>query len=146
LSQKFTSFLIDKAQQKYGLFVDQRAGYGTLTSMKDATGDFKLVYEHYNSQNGQVIDTMNLVKTNTFIKHKNKTPYLLMVLGMAFGVVLVTVGLIALRRMKQNNEAEDNIPLTGETNPHGNSPMRSNRLRYARPGEKGITMVDLVLC
>jgi len=130
--------------QSYGYVVDRNPGYGSLSAVKTETGELKLVYEHYNSETGQVVDTMNLVKANTSVKHKNKTPYLLMVLGMAFGVVLVTGGLIALRRMKQNAEAEDNVPLTG--NPDTNSPVRSNRLRYARPGEKGVSMVDLVMC
>jgi len=155
IDPKVTVFLIegaggDKTSQEteyidssklYGYVVDKNSGYGVLSTTKSDSGELKLVFEHYNSIADKVIDTMHIIKTNAAGNHRNRAPYFLFVILMVIGVVLITIGLLVLRRRKRAEESEDNIPLTSST-----SPMRSNRLRYTRPGEKGIKMVDLVSC
>ena len=130
---------IDTAHS-YGYVVDKNSGYGVLSTSKSDSGELKLIYEHYNSETGQVIDTMNIIKTNAGGSHRNRTPYFLFVVLMVIGVILITGGLLLLRRKRRAEESEDIIPLTS------GSPMRSKRSRYSRPGERGIKMIDLVSC
>ena len=123
----------------YGLVANRDPGYGTLFTSKGPSGELVLTYEHYSSETGEVLDLMHITKKEVLADESDDSDdsshFVLIAVAVA-GFVGLIIAIIVLKKWRFGKIAEDKIPLN-------NSPLRSNKLRYNRPGEKGFAMVDL---
>lgn len=99
-----------------------------------------LRYEHYDSKTWEIIDYMNIIKINNTGKDDSGISVFFKIIGILIGAIVIIAGLfVGIKKWKPREDvAQDKIPL--------NTSLRSSKLRYNRPGEKGVAMVDLVLC